>query len=101
MKLKKDDNVKILTGKDKGKTGKVIAVFPHENRLTVEGANMFSKRARPRKQGQKGEIVRISRPLQASNVMLLCPNCKKPARLGVRVEGNKKLRICVRCKATV
>lgn len=101
MKLKKGDNVKVLTGKDRGKTGAVLRVHPDTGRLSIEGINMFKKRMRPTKQGQKGETVLVARPLDASNVMVVCPNCKVPTRLGGRTEGEHNVRYCKKCQATV
>jgi len=101
MKLKKGDQVKIITGKDRGKTGTVLKVFPDENRLTVEGFNLYKKRVRPKKGGQKGEVVLVPRPLSASNVMFLCGSCKRGVRVGYRVEGTSKTRYCKGCKAII
>ena len=101
MKLKKGDNVKILSGKDRGKTGTVLKAFPDEDRIQIEGLNVFKKRSKPRKQGEKGQVVAVSRPLAASKVMIICPNCKSPTRMGGRVEGSRKVRYCKKCKATL
>lgn len=101
MKLKKGDNVKVMAGKDRGKTGVITQAHPTEDRVTIEGLNTFKKRSRPRKQGEKGQIVNVSRPIQASNVMIICPNCKSPTRIGGRTEGNRKVRYCKKCKATL
>jgi large subunit ribosomal protein L24 len=100
MKIKKGDQVKIMTGKDRNKTGTVLRVDPETNRLTVEGLNLFSKKVRPKKAGQKGEIVSIPRPLSVSNVRMICKSCKNPVRLGFRFEGDKKVRYCKKCQAT-
>lgn len=101
MKLKKGDKVKILRGKDRGKTGAVLTVFPPRNRVTVEGVNLYKKRVRPRRPGQKGETVLVARPLSTSNVMLLCGSCKRGVRVGYRFEGERKIRYCKRCNAEV
>jgi large subunit ribosomal protein L24 len=101
MKLKKGDNVKILSGKDRGKTGVILAAFPETSRIQIDGLNVFKKRSKPRKQGEKGQIVAVSRPLAASKVMLVCPNCKAPTRIGGRTEGSHKVRYCKKCKATL
>ncbi len=101
MKLKKGDNVKVLSGKDRGKTGTVLKAFPDEDRIQIEGLNVFKKRSKPRKQGEKGQVVAVSRPLAASKVMIICPNCKSPTRMGGRVEGSRKVRYCKKCKATL
>lgn len=100
MNIKKGDQVKIISGKDRGKSGTVLKTFPTDSKLSVDGLNLFKKRSRPKKQGQKGETVLVPRPLFASKVMLVCQNCKKGARIGFRVEGEKKVRYCKRCEAT-
>lgn len=101
MNLKKGDNVKIMSGKDRGKTGVILKAFPEDDRIQIDGLNVFKKRSKPRKQGEKGQIVAVSRPLNASKVMLICPNCKSPTRIGGRMEGNRKVRYCKKCKATL
>ena len=100
MKLKKGDNVKILGGRDRGKTGTVLAVLPDEGRVTVEGLNLMKKRVRPRKSGEKGQIVSIARPLPASRVAIVCKNCNRATRVGFRMEGESKTRFCKKCEAT-
>jgi large subunit ribosomal protein L24 len=100
MQIRKNDNVKILSGKDRGKTGKVLRVFPAEAKILVEGINLRKKHVRPREQGKKGQIVEIPALMQRSAVMLVCPSCGKPARFGSASEGGKKVRICKKCKAT-
>ena len=99
MKLKKGDTIKIISGNDKGKQGKVLAVFPSEERIVVEGVNIKKKHIRPRKQDQKGELVRIPAPFPLSRALLICPKCGQPTRVGFRVEGKKKVRVCKRCGA--
>lgn len=101
MRIKKGDQVKILAGRDRGKIGKVTAVLIEAGRITVEGMNTAKKRMKPRKQGQKGETIAIAHPLQESNVMLVCPNCKKATRIGARVEGKEKYRFCKKCDARI
>ena len=86
MKLKKGDNVKILSGKDRGRTGVVLKAYPDDDRIQIDGLNVFKKRSKPRKQGEKGQVVAVSRPLAASKVMIICPNCKSPTRMGGRME---------------
>jgi large subunit ribosomal protein L24 len=101
MKLKKGDNVKIISGKDRGKTGTLMEVMPGANRVVIDGLNVFKKRSKPKKQGEVGQTVLVPRPLQASNVMLVCSNCKKPTRIGNRLEGARNIRYCKKCKATI
>lgn len=97
MKIKKGDIVKILIGKDKGKTGKVIKVDPGAARLTVEGLNLYKKHVRPKRQGEKGEVVQLPRPIEISNAGLICPHCKKVVRVGYRRQDNIKVRYCRKC----
>ena len=101
MKLKKGDSVKILSGKDRGRTGVVLKAYPDDDRIQIDGLNVFKKRSKPRKQGEKGQVVAVSRPLAASKVMIICPNCKSPTRIGGRIEGSRKVRYCKKCKATL
>lgn len=104
MSIKKGDSVKILTGKDSGKTGKVLSVFTkegHVSRVSIEGINVYKKHTRPRRQGEKGEVVALVRPLQASNVQVVCGSCSRPTRHGYRQEGDIKVRYCKKCNATM
>ena len=98
MKIHKGDTVQVTTGKDKGKSGKVLRVFQEKNTILLEGINVYKKHKRPKKQGEKGEIVELPRPLQISNVLLFCGNCRKGSRAGFRIEGERKIRICKSCK---
>jgi|SRR5882724_5261599 len=101
MRIKKGDSVKILGGKDRGKTAKVIAAFPDDMKVTVEGLNAVRKRTHPKKQGQKGETVMVPRPIPVSRVALICPSCGKATRIGMSTEGTKKVRICKKCQAVI
>lgn len=101
MKLRKNDTVKIMAGKDRGKTGKILHAMPDEGRVIVDGLNTVKKRSRPKKQGQTGETVFVPQPVPASRVMLVCSNCKNPTRVGFRMDGPKKVRYCKKCKANI
>jgi large subunit ribosomal protein L24 len=101
MKLKKGDNVKIVSGKDRGKTGTVLRAMPESEKIVIEGLNVFKKRSRPHRQGEKGQTVLVPRAMPASKVMLICPTCKEPTRIGGRMEGARKVRYCKKCKATL
>ncbi|BCX16143.1 MAG: 50S ribosomal protein L24 [Candidatus Parcubacteria bacterium] len=101
MKLKKGDIVKVIAGKDKGKTGKIIKAFPSQNKVLVEGINQYKKHVRPKRVGEKGEIILISRPLDVSKVMLVCSSCGQATRVGYLIKDNEKTRYCKKCKATV
>ena len=99
MKIKKGDTVKILTGKDRGKDGKVISVHPKDEKVTVEGLNVYKKHVRPRKQGEKGEVVQVTRPIRISNIGLICSHCNKVTRVGYRFDDDQKLRYCKKCNS--
>ncbi|MBI2025071.1 MAG: 50S ribosomal protein L24 [Candidatus Harrisonbacteria bacterium] len=101
MAIKKGDTVQIISGKDKGKNGKVMKLDSAAGTILIEGLNLFKKHTRPKKQGEKGQIISLPRPLNISKVMLFCSSCKKPSRVGVRKEGEAKARYCKRCKATL
>lgn len=101
MKLHKGDNVKVLSGKDRGKTGTILRALPEDDKIVIEGLNVFKKRSKPRKQGEKGQTVLVPRAMPAGKVMLICPNCKQPTRIGSRVEGSKHVRYCKKCEATI
>lgn len=100
MNLKKGDNVMVLTGRDKGKSGSIAKVLMEKGRVLVSGINTVKKRTRPTKQGEKGQTISVARSLNASNVMLICKNCKKPTRVGYRTEGDIKVRYCKKCEAS-
>lgn len=91
----------MLSGKDRGKTGKVVSVLSREEgkRVVIEGLNKIKKNQRPKKQGQKGQIVEVERAVHISSVQLICPSCGKPARVGYRIDGQNKVRICKKCQA--
>ena len=101
MKIKKGDTVKLLAGKDRGKTSRVIKVDLKAQKLTVEGLNLYKKHMRPKRQGEKGEVVQINRPIDVSNLMLVCPNCKQPTRVGFRFEKDNKFRYCKKCQSRI
>lgn len=100
MKIRKGDTIKIIAGKDRGKTGKVLRVFPSKLELLAEGVNMKKKHVRPRQQGKRGQVVEIPAPFSASNAMVVCLSCGKPARVGHNVREGKKQRTCKKCKAS-
>lgn len=87
----------MLSGKDRGKTGKVLRALPKENKIVVEGLNIVKKNQRPKKQGQKGQIISFPRAVSISSIMLVCQSCKKPSRMGVKHEVKKIVRICRKC----
>ena len=101
MKLKKGDNIKMLSGKDRGKTGKVLNVLPESNQIVVEGLNMMKKHVRARQQGQTGQIISKERKVSAASAGLVCKSCNQVTRIGYKFEGDHKVRICKKCGSTV
>lgn len=114
--IKKGDKVKILSGKDKGKTGKVLQVFTERRKASIEGLNLSIKHLRPRKQGEQGQRIEFPAPLALSNIMLICPKCGKPSRIGIKNssrtsaedkaetakrEKGRKIRYCRRCRQAI
>ncbi len=97
MKILKNDTVFVVRGKDRGKSGKVMEVFPRKHLVVVEGANMRKRHRKPRRTGEKGQILEIPAPLHVSNVKLLCPKCGQSTRVGYNIEAERKVRICKKC----
>jgi len=97
MKIKKGDTVLIIAGKYRGKKGKVLKTFPKEKKILVEGVNLVKKHQRPKKTGEKGQIVELRKPIDISNTKLICPKCAKPTRIGYKIIEGKKYRICKKC----
>ena len=102
IKIKKGDTVKIMKGKDAGKTAKVVQVLPQDNKLVVEGLNILVKHAKPAKQNEKGQRIEFSAPLNVANVQIICSKCNKVTRVGFQVlKDGKKQRICRKCKEAI
>ncbi|HPY36477.1 MAG TPA: 50S ribosomal protein L24 [Clostridia bacterium] len=97
LNIKKDDTVIVITGKDKGVKGKVLVSLPKEERVIVQNANMMTRHQKPRRQGDPGGRIKQEGAIHASNVMLICPKCSKPTRVGHAFEGEKKVRVCKKC----
>ena len=98
MRIKKDDMVMVIAGKDKGKEGKIVEAIPSKGKVIVEGVATAKKHQKPRMQGQEGGILHIDMPIDASNVMRICPKCGKPSRTGIKVlEDGSKARFCKKC----
>ncbi len=98
MKIKVNDQVKILSGKDRTKTGKVIQTFPADAKVVVEGLNIMKKHLKTRKQGEKGQVIELSSPINTSKVAVICPKCSKAIRVGYKMDGDKKKRWCRKCQ---
>lgn len=97
MKIKKGDNVLVISGKDRGKIGKVLRVLPEEATVLIEGVNLRKKHVRPKRSGEKGQTVTMPTPYGVSNVKIICQNCDKATRVGSKTEGDRKFRICKKC----
>lgn len=97
MNIRKDDTVVVISGKYRGKKGKVIAVEPRRDFVYVEGVNLRKKHQKPTKDMPQGGIIEKEGPIRRSRVMLLCPKCQKPTRIGSKVVGEKKVRVCRKC----
>ncbi|GHV16594.1 50S ribosomal protein L24 [Spirochaetia bacterium] len=96
FKLKKDDTVQIIAGKDKGKRGRILKVLRDKDRIVVEGANLVKKAQKRRNQQDRGGIIEIEAPLHSSNLMIVCKKCG-PTRIGYKIDGDTKVRVCRKC----
>lgn len=102
MRIRKDDTVVIITGKDRGKKGKVRRAFPDEDRVIVEGLNMIKRHSRARRATRQAGIIELEAPINVSNVMFICNKCSKPTRIGFRfLDDGKKVRICNSCREVI
>lgn len=99
MKLKKGDTVLVTTGKDKGKKGKVEKTFPALGSVVVPGVNVYKRHKKKQGEKQAGGIIEITKPIAVSKVVLVCPKCNLPTRVGYLVAGGEKTRICRKCEA--
>ena len=96
FKLKKEDTVQIITGKDKGKRGRILRILRDKDRVVVEGANIVKKAKKRRNQQDRGGIIELEAAIHSSNVAIVCKKCG-PTRIGFKIEGNNKTRICKKC----
>lgn len=102
FKIKKGDTVLVQVGKDRGKTGKVLAMLPTEGRLVVEGRNIVKKHVRPRRRGEKGQRVEAPSPMPIARVMLVCPSCRAATRVSIRRPApHTRERVCKKCQAII
>ncbi|HHX53416.1 MAG TPA: 50S ribosomal protein L24 [Clostridiales bacterium] len=97
LHIKRDDNVIVISGDDKGKRGKVLEVSPSEGKVIVEGVNKVKKHVRPRRQGEAGGIIDVDGPIYACKVLLYCSKCNKGVRVKSKMDGDKKIRVCAKC----
>ena len=99
MNVKRNDTVIVLSGRDKGKTGKVLKAMPKAGKVIVEGVNVAKRHTKPRKQGETGGIIKVETPIYACKVMRVCPKCDKPTRPAFVIKDGKKVRVCKKCGA--
>ncbi|MDD4624869.1 MAG: 50S ribosomal protein L24 [Candidatus Paceibacterota bacterium] len=97
MKIKKSDLVLVISGNDRLKKGKVVKVLPSENKVLIEGVNIAKKHVKPKRSGEKGQILQIAKPISVSKVKLICPKCNAVSRVGYDVIAEKKARVCKKC----
>ena len=98
FKIKKNDRIKVLTGKDSGKTGKVLRIDPSKGRLYIEGINIIKRHTRKKSQNQPGGIISKEGPVNISNVVVVCPNCSKTTRISFELkDSGDKVRVCKKC----
>ncbi len=103
MKIHKGDTVQLLSGRDAGKNGKVLRIDGKSGMVVVEGLQLVKRHAKPKKQGEKGQVISVPSSFNASKVMLLCPSCKQPTRVGYRFDknGEAKIRYCKKCNSAI
>ena len=101
LKFKTGDTVKIIRGKDKGREGKIEKISPQDKTAIVPGLNIYKKHVKSRGEGVKSGIYDIPRPYDLSKIMLVCPSCRKPVRIGFKQVGNEKARYCKKCKKEI
>ena len=102
MKIRKNDEVVVILGRDHGKKGKVQRSFPNDNRLIVEGVNMIKRHMKPRQAVRQAGIIEREAPIHVSDVKLICRKCNKPTRVGFRLlEGETKVRVCKKCQEVI
>ena len=99
MKLKQGDNVIVLSGNDKGKTGEILEIIPSTQKVIVKGVNIRKKHVKPRKAGEEGGIISSEYPIHSSKVNVVCPKCGKASKIGYVIEDGKKVRVCKKCGA--
>ena len=101
MNIKQNDKVVVLSGKDKGKQGKILSADPKAMKVIVEGVNVATKHQKPRKQGEEGGIIKVETPIYVSKVQLVCPKCGKATRVAHKLADGKKTRVCKKCGAEI
>jgi large subunit ribosomal protein L24 len=97
LSIRTGDKVRVIAGKDKGKESKVLRVYPYKQRIVIERVNMIKKATRPTQRNPSGGILEIEGPIHVSNVMLVCPKCSQPTRIGRKREDGSRIRVCKKC----
>jgi large subunit ribosomal protein L24 len=101
MKIIKGDKVKIIAGKDKGREGKVERAYKKQNKVLIEGINIYKRHIKKSEKVPKGGVVDVPRLIDVSKIMLICSKCNKPTRIGLKRENKKKIRVCKKCKSVI
>lgn len=102
MKFRKGDLIKVTSGRDKGKTGKIEKIFDKKNTVLIPQINLCKKHKKPQGEGKPGGIIDLTKPLSTAKISLICPKCQQPARIGYQLDNKqKKLRICKKCHKTI
>ena len=101
MKIKRDDRVRVMAGKDKGREGKVEKVYKKSDKVLIANINVYKRHVKKNDKMPQGGIVDVPRPLDVAKVMLVCPKCKKATRIGFKVEKDKKFRVCKKCESKI
>lgn len=101
MKIKKGDKIKVIAGKDSGKTAKIEKVYLKQNKVLIQGVNIYKKHIKKNEKMPQGGIVEVPRPLDIAKIMLICPKCEKTTRVGYEIKADKKNRICKKCKSVI
>ena len=99
LNVRKGDKVRIISGKDSGKEGKILTAMPEKERVIVEDCNMVTRHVKPRRQGEEGGIMKREAAIYASKVQVVCPKCDKATRVAMEIKGDKKVRVCKHCGA--
>jgi large subunit ribosomal protein L24 len=100
-KIKKNDEVVLLSGKDKDKRGKITRILPNSQKVVVGGMNLYKRHLKRKSEKEQSQIITIEKPLNMAKVMVVCPHCNRPTRVGFSVENEKKIRVCKKCKKTI
>jgi len=101
MKLRKKDKVIVTIGRDRGKEGSIERVYEKQDKVLIEGLNMYKRHIKKNEQMPDGGVIDVPRPLNVSKVSLVCPKCKKPTRIGYKIEDGKKVRMCRKCEKVI